>query len=296
MRMRNCCWPVALCLATGGCGGAPSPEAPSGVTDAVPTAPALDDPAGNRWEQVLEGLRKKNSDFQDAQANFQEEAQRIVAVGLDGAGASDISPLAGLPLQFLSLKGCPVSDLAPIRGMPLRELAVEETQVADLSPVSESPVETLWLNNAPVSDLSPLSGLPLKNLHLVATKVTDLAPLRGMPLEQLWLNETQVVDVSPLAECPLVSLTLHKTPVRDIAVVRSLPTLQRLHIGETEITDLRPLAGLRLTRLIFTPGRITEGLDVARRMDTLAELDVELRERPWSSDEFWRRYDAGELR
>lgn len=276
---------------------APPATSPSESTTAVPTAPALDDPVARRWEQLHEQLREKNPDFNAEQTGYQPDAGKIAMAEFNAAGLTDISPLADLPLTFLSLKGCPVSDVSAIKDMPLRELALEETQVADLAPLAGLPLQTLWLNNTPVADLTPLSGSPLTNLHLVGTKVVDLSPLQSMPLEQLWLNETQVHDLSPLADCPLVSLTLHKTPVGDISVVRRLPTLQRLHIGETQVTDLRPLAGLRLTRLIFTPSRITEGLEIVRQMDTLQELDIELRdERRWSPEEFWRHYDAGELR
>ena len=63
------------------------------------------------------------------------------------------------------------------------------------------------------------------------------------------------------------------------------------------MTDLRPLAGLRLTRLIVTPKNITHGWDAVRNMSTLQELDVELREpQRWTPDEFWKRFDAGEFR
>jgi len=271
-------------------------EPAGATTPSIPTAPAVDDPAARRQEQLLEQLGALNPEFKSDNARFHQENGQIVAAEFDDSGLKDISPLKGLPLKFLTLKNCPVSDLSALQGMPLEELALEETSVIDLGPLSESPLRSLWLNNAPVSDLKPLSNLPLTSLNLLGTKVSDLAPLRSMPLEMLWLNETQVADLSPLAECPLQSLTAHKTPVSDISVVRQLPTLQRLHIGETEVADLRPLAGLRLTRLIFTPARITQGIEVVRQMDTLQELDVELREpQRWSPEEFWRRYDAGEL-
>jgi internalin A len=275
----------------------PAEVAAPSAASTIPTAPALDDPAAARWERLHEQLRVLNPEYQSEQTGFQADGREIAMAEFNAAGLKDISPLADLPLKFLSLKGCPVSELSAIRGMPLNELALEETQVTDLSPVAGMALHTLWLNGAPVADLKPLAGLPLTNLHLLGTKVRDISPLRGMPLESLWLNEMEVLDLSPLEDCPLVSLTLHKTPVKDISVVRRIPTLQRLHIGETEVTDLRPLDGLRLTRLIVSPGKITEGLDVIRQMDTLQELDVELREpRRWSPEEFWRRYDAGDLR
>jgi internalin A len=290
---------VASSFFHAGCGGqpAPAPQLPTPATTVVPTAPAIDDPAAKRWEQLQEQLIAANAEYKSDPAQFREENGRITMVQLDDTGVQEIAALKGLPLTFLSLKNCPVSNLSAIQGMPLNELALEETEVTDLGPLAGSPLTTLWLNNAPVADLKPLAGLPLTSLNVLGTQVVDLEPLRGAPLAMLWLNETHVADLSPLAECPLQSLTVHKTPVRDLSVVRQLPSLQRLHIGETEITDLRPLKGLLLTRLIFTPSKITQGIDVVRQMSSLQELDVELREpQRWSPDEFWRRYDAGELK
>ena len=112
-------------------------------------------------------------------------------------------------------------------------------------------------------------------------------------LSMLWLNETPVDDISPLRECPLVSLTLHRTAVRDLTPLAGT-RLQRLHIGETLVSDLSPLEGLALTRLIFSPKKITTGLDVARSIPTLTEIGVTLEQR-MPPAEFWRRLDDGEF-
>lgn len=73
---------------------------------------------------------------------------RSTATGLEarvsGPQASDLLPLAGLPLNRLDLHGTAVRDLQPIRGMPLRSL--------DLS-------------GAPVANFEPLYGLPLRELR-----------------------------------------------------------------------------------------------------------------------------------
>jgi tetratricopeptide (TPR) repeat protein len=63
---------------------------------------------------------------------------------VSGPQASDILPLAGLPLTRLDLHGTAVRDLQPIRGMPLRSL--------DLS-------------GAPITNFEPVYGLPLRELH-----------------------------------------------------------------------------------------------------------------------------------
>ena len=72
-------------------------------------------------------------------------------------------------------------------------------------------------------------------------------------------------------------------------------TLQRLHIGETPVSDLTPLKGLMLTRLIFTPSKITKGLDVARNMKTLTEIGATL-ETKMAPAQFWALYDQGKLK
>lgn len=278
-----------------GCNHAPPPR-PEPETSVL-TAPALQDPAGDAIRNVQQALAAKNPGLKSEAVLFQPRDGRVVIAELQGAGISDLSPLAGLPLEVLGLADNPVHDLKPLRGMPLKELVLERTQVLNLQPLEGMPLVNLWLNQSPVADLRPLAGAPLVQLSLLGTKVRDLTPLQGMPLESVWLNETLVNDLSPLAESPLISLTLHKTPVSDISIVRQWPTLQRLHLGECEVSDLSPLEGLRLTRLILTPAKISSGMEVVRNMATLTELDVEFREpRPWSEEEFWRRYDAGELK
>jgi Leucine-rich repeat (LRR) protein len=68
-----------------------------------------------------------------------------------------------------------------------------------------------------------------------------------------------------------VSLTLHRTPVNDISPLANTG-LQRLHIGETNVSDLTPLKGLRLTRLVFDPDDIKSGMDVVKAIPTITEI------------------------
>ena len=119
-------------------------------------------------------------------------------------------------------------------------------------------------------------------------------------LKTLWLTGCPVSDIGPLGKVPsLESLTVARTKVSDLSPLKGHPSLQRLHIAESAVTDLSPLQWLQLTRLIFTPGRIKTGLEFARQMRTINEIDVEFprgRARPLSPPEFWRRYDAGEFK
>jgi len=136
--------------------------------------------------------------------------------------------------------------------------------------------------------------MPLQDLNLLGTGVTDLAPFRGMTLKFLWLNETPVSDISPLSDCPLVSLTLHKTLVKDLGPLAN-SRLERLHIGETPMSDLTPLKGLSLKRFIFTPGRITKGIEIIRGMKSIREIGPSFENR-MNPSQFWSLYSEGKFK
>ena len=165
----------------------------------------------------------------------------------------------------------------------------EGTPVTEVGPLQGMPLQKLWLNRTQVSNLNPLAGMPLRELNLLETSVEDLSPLQGMPLEMLWLNDTPVTDIDSLSGMPLLSLTLKGTAVKDLTVVRQLPRLERLHAGDTRVTDLTPLKDLHLTRLIFTPGRIQNGLEEIRQMETLREIGTTFEDR-MPPAEFWEKY------
>lgn len=207
---------------------------------------------------------------------------------------SDLSPLKGAPLRAMDLFKTRVSDLSPLNGAPLEVLLLDETLVADLSPLKDAKLVRLRLNSTKVSSIEALKGMPLEHLNLFQTKVSDLSPLKGAPLSEVWLNETPVEDISALRGAPLITLTLHRTPVRELGPLADCTTLERLHIGETEVTDLGPVLNLPLTRLIFTPSKITRGLQEIRGVETIREIGTTL-EGKMSPLEFWPLYDEGKV-
>jgi internalin A len=265
-------------------GQGPAQSPPSALA-AIPLEPT--DPAAVRLNQAV---RARNRDY-SGQGRFAHRGGQVVVADLSRTGVSDLSPLVGLPLEALDISGNPVSDLRPLKGMGLRKLGLEGTGVADLSPLAGMHLEELYANGAPVRDLTPLAGMPLRMLNLYGTGVSDLAPLAGAPLKSLWLNGTGVRDVSPLARCPLVSLTLERTPVADLSPL-AVCKLERLHVGMSAVTDLTPLAAMPLQRLIFTPQKISRGLDAVRNMASIRELGTTLEGR-MPPEAFWPLYDQG---
>ena len=239
-------------------------------------------------------LTRANPDYR-GQGRFHEDKGVIVAAELPNCGLRDLSPLKGLQLQGLDLSGNPVRELRHLKGMPLRNLFLENTKVENLRDLSDAKLVELRLNNSPVLSLKGLEGQPLENLYAVGTRITEVSSLRSSNLRQLWLSESPVSDVSGLSGLPLISLTLHRTLVEDVLFVRQLPVLQRLHIGETLVEDLTPLAGVNLTRLVFTPSRIKRGMNVVRSLYGLREIGTVFDDggRDLTSPEaFWSKYSS----
>lgn len=281
---------AVLCLVAG-CGGEETASSDNSADPPVAQAPASTTPV---WPTIAE-LREQLGVGPDAV--FRKAGGEIRFISLGGSSqVKDITPLKGLPLRMLDLRETQVADITVLKGMPLEELYLESTNVTDISPLAGMPLEKLYLNHTKVSDLTPLAGMQFDELNLFGTEVTDLSPLRNVEVNTLWLRETGVESIAPLAGHSLVSLDIEQTAVSDLSPLTEMTSLQRLNIANTGVTDVTPLAGLPLSRLIFTPSRIEKGLEAVRRMQTLAELDVTFREPSrLSPREFWQQYDAGTL-
>ena len=95
-----------------------------------------------------------------------------------------------MPLNWLDLAwAVGVSDLSPVRGMPLEYLNLTALAVSDLSLLADvKSLRWLVLDDMPVSDLTPLRGLRLRKLSLKGIRATDLGPIKGLPLKGLRLD------------------------------------------------------------------------------------------------------------
>ncbi len=265
-------------------------QAPELPQPGQPPAPAL---AGQDAIIAAHQALKAANPAYNGRGLFRMDKGQVVIAVLVGTGLSDPSPLRAMPLEALDLSENPLTDLTGLRDLPLERLALEATGVTDLSPLGGMKLNELYLNHTEVSDLRPLANVPLVTLNLSGTNVQDVSAISDMPMRFLWLNDTPVADISPIAGCPLVSLTLHRTNVADISSLAG-SELQRLHIGETPVTDLTPLADVPLHRLIFTPSRISRGMDVVRNMATIREIGASFEGR-MPPEQFWALYDQGQI-
>jgi serine/threonine protein kinase/Leucine-rich repeat (LRR) protein len=176
-------------------------------------------------------------------------------------GVADLSPLAGMPLQYLNCDAAEgLRDLAPLRGMPLKVLCCRSNAVADLTPLKGMPLEQLYVWNSPVSDLAPLRGLPLRVFSLGYQnsrparegEVTDLTPLQGAPLEGLHCSQVIIKDLSVLKGFRLRTLEINGAEVSDLTPLKGMP-LQVLHCWNNPIRDFSPLRELPLKEIHAEP-------------------------------------------
>ncbi len=270
-------------------------EKPAGTKDDPASQPteAIATP-----ERLAAALKERNPEF-SGELQMEPLSADLLVLAINDPHLKDIRPLARQRIGRLDLSKCDIADLSPLQGLPLDWLALEDNErLADITALRGMPLQKLYLSRTRVENLGPLRGAPLDELNLVGARVKDLSPLAECPIKMLWLTGCPVQDISPLRRVPLVSLTLQDTRVSDLSPLKG-HSLQRLHIGGTEVTDLTPLESLRLTRLIFTPGKIKTGLDAVRKMTTLQELGTRFED---GADDkmppatFWELYDKGELK
>ncbi len=251
----------------------------------MPVATAMD----GKPEISIVTLRKRLG--ANSTAKFTKAGGRIIAIDLRQSGVTDITPLKGLPLKYLDLTMLPITDLSALQGMPLEELYLEGTKVTDLSPLAGMPLKKLRMEHVPVDDISPLAGMKLERLNLFDTKVKDISVVKGMPLNTLWITESKVEDISVLKGMKLESLDLMKTVVSDLSPMAGNEKLLRLNIAESGVTDLSPLNGLHLQRLIFTPEKITKGMEIIQNMSSIREIGRSFDE-VVAPGLFWAQWDA----
>ncbi len=172
-------------------------------------------------------------------------------------------------------------------------LDLSAADLADFSFLrSMTTLGVLDLRGTSIRVLSVLEGLPLTVLGCEETGISDLGPLKGMKLEKLYLNNTKVDDLTPLYGMPLEVLELKGTAVEDLSPLSKMKTLQKLHIAESAVTVLTPIRDLELERLVFTPGDIEKGLEIARNMKSIREIGIKL-DSLLPPAMFWSLYDQG---
>lgn len=159
---------------------------------------------------------------------------------LDCEELRDISPLEGLPIEYLDVS-CAYKSLMPLKKLPklrgLRNLDVGD-RLKDLEVIgSLTQLEDLCLLQLGTKTLLPLAGsVNLRRLDLSSLMFAELAPLSKLPrLEELILDWTNGLELSPLKDLPyLKKLSLRYASIRSLETLAEFDRLQELDLRKLQ--------------------------------------------------------------
>ena len=237
------------------------------------------------WAHDFYMEERAHGDISDEDLALLEQCVNLKVLILDYQQISDLSPLAQLPLEYLSLTGNEVSDLSPLSGMTelqvldlgenpvrsvqvladlhqLREVTLEATGITSVEVFAESELQSLNVRTTWVNDYTPLETCP--NLTQLITgsmpegAANTLAGLTNM--EQLRLYSTPGVDLAQLTELQaLQELDLCGCTLLNPAALAYLSSLRALNLGETGLRELSFLPDLPvLAEVILKDNPITD--------------------------------------
>ena len=168
-----------------------------------------------------------HGDIGDGDLELLAQCTNLRVLILDYQQITDLSPLADLPLEYLSLTGNQISDLSPL--------------------VGQTELRVLDLGENPVRSVEVLAGLTaLQEVTLEATGITSVETFEGSGIQSLNVRGTWVTDFSPLESCPSLSrLVVGELPSGAVETLAGLTGLVELRLYSTQEVDLSHFAGFQ---------------------------------------------------
>lgn len=201
---------------------------------------------------------------------------------LDYQQISDLSPLAELPLEYLSLTGNQVSDLSPLAGLTeLQVLNLGENPVRTAEGVAQLPMlREVILEATGVTSVAAFAGSDIQYLNVRTTWVTDYTPLETCPsLTRLVTGSMPEGAAETLAELTgLEELRLYSTPSLDLTLFAEFQNLREVDFFGSTVSHPEALVGLSSLRNVNLGETGVRDLSFLSSMQALTDLD--LRENP----------------
>lgn len=168
-----------------------------------------------------------HGDIGDGDLELLAQCTNLRVLILDYQQITNLSPLADLPLEYLSLTGNQISDLSPLAG--------------------QTELRVLDLGENPVRSAEVLSGLTaLQEVTLEATGITSVEIFEGSGIQSLNVRGTWVTDFSPLESCLSLSrLVVGELPGGAAETLAGLTGLVELRLYSTQEVDLSHFAGFQ---------------------------------------------------
>ncbi|MDY5508944.1 MAG: hypothetical protein SPG02_00625 [Dysosmobacter sp.] len=197
-----------------------------------------------------------HGDISDGDLELLAQCTNLRVLILDYQQISDVSFLAELPLEYLSLTGNQISDLSPLAGQ-------SELRVLDLG---ENPVRSAEV-------LAQMTAL--QEVTLEATGITSVEVFEGSGIQSLNARGTWVTDFSPLESCPnLTRLIVGELPGGAAETLAGLTGLVELRLYATQDVDLSHLTGLQALRDLDLYGSAVSHPEALTLLSSLRYLNL----------------------
>ncbi len=223
-----------------------------------------------------------HGDIGDDDLELLAQCTHLRVLVLDYQKITDLSPLANLPLEYLSLTGNQISDLSPLSGLAgLQVLDLGENPVRTAEVLAQlTALQEVTLEATGITSVEMLEGSGIQSLNVRSTWITDLSPLESCPnLSRLIVGELPGGSVETLAGLTnLVELRLYSTPGVDLSCFVGLQKLRDLDLYGSTISHPEALAQLPNLRFVNLGETGVSDLSFLPQLPVMT--DVDLRENP----------------
>ncbi|MBA4191648.1 MAG: hypothetical protein C0467_27020 [Planctomycetaceae bacterium] len=194
-------------------------------------------PPKEQFKLVTAKLAELNPGFTAKDASGWIEPELVIRFTLRSNAVRDIRPVRGLSeMKFFGVMGVPpdggnLTDLSPLAGMPLKYLTLhDQRNLRDLSPLKGCPLVHLDVRRTAVDSLADVPGEWLEELAVTGSKVRDLSAVARMPrLRKLECDGCPIESLEPLAGTGLRSLLADIRTHRDLTVLKRMPNIERVN-------------------------------------------------------------------
>ena len=219
-----------------------------------------------------------HGDIGDEDLALLQQCSNLRVLVLDYQEITDLSPLEGLPLEYLSLTGNEISNLSPLAGCQgLRVVDLGQNPIRDASVLAELPqLQRLVLEAAGITSLEVFRGCAFQSLNVRSTWVSDFTPLEDCPnLAHLIVGELPGGAVDTLAGLTnLVELRLYSTPGVDLTIFHALQALVELDVYGSSISHPEALAQLESLQVLNLGETGLRELSFLPTLPALRRLDL----------------------
>ncbi|WP_439623914.1 protein kinase domain-containing protein [Gemmata sp.] len=215
----------------------PRPAFPDGPPDDEWCRRAAHRPPKEQFKLVTAKLVELNPGFSAKEASGWIEPELVIRYTLKSNAVNDIRSVRGLPeMKFFGVMGVPpdggnLTDLSPLTGLPVKYLTLhDQTRLRDLSPLKGCPLFHLDVRNTAVDSLAHVPGELLEELAITGSKIGDLSAVARMPrLRRLECNRCPIASLEPLAGTGLRVLLADIRTNRDLLILKRITHLERVN-------------------------------------------------------------------